>query len=115
MPLDSVELPRRLCVRLRVLPTYRQTHRMPPADVTPNHPLVSNVLPHLAFQVRLYPQPAERVRTLSFDPWKRRRGRVELREVCACSGQVLERCGGRERLEGYGREGGTRGDGRCGW
>lgn len=111
MPLDSVHLPCRLCVRLRVLPTYGQTHRMPLADITPNHPLVSNILPHLSFQIRLYPQPTERVRAFGFDPWKRRGRRVELREVCACSGQALERGGWRGRLEGYGREGGTRGDG----
>ena len=111
MPLDSVHLPRRLCVRLRVLPTYGQMHRMPPANVTPNHPLVSNILPHLAFQVCLYPQPTERVRALGFDPWKWRRRRVELREVCACSGQALERGGGRGWLESYGREGGTRRNG----
>jgi hypothetical protein len=90
MPLDSVELPRRLRIRLRVLTADWQTHRVPPADVAPDHPLVSNVLPHLAFQVRLYPQPTEWVCALGFDPWEWRRRRVELREVCACSGQALE-------------------------
>ena len=90
MPLDPVQLPRRPCVRLRVLPAYRQTHRVSPADVTPNHPLVSNVLPHLALQVRLYLQPAQRVRALSFDSRKRRRRRVELRQVCASSSKILQ-------------------------
>src|ERR1700760_1132636 len=86
MPLDSVELPRRLCIRLSVLPADGQTHRMPPADVAPDHPLVGNVLPHLAFQVRLYPQPTERICALGFHPWEWRGRRVKLREVCACSG-----------------------------
>jgi hypothetical protein len=90
MSLDSVELLRRPCVRLRVLPAYRQTHSVPLADVTPNHPLVSNVLPHLVFQVRLYPQPTEWVHALGLDPWQWRRRRIELREVCACPGQILK-------------------------
>jgi hypothetical protein len=90
MPLDSVEFSRRPCVCLRVLPAYRQTHRVSPADVTPDHALMSNILPHLTFQVSLYLQPAEWVRALGFDSWEWRRGCVELGKVCACSGQVLE-------------------------
>ena len=90
MSLDSVELLRRLCVRPRSLSAYGQTHRMPLADVTANHPMVSNVLPQFAFQVCLYPQPTEWVHSLGLDPWQWRRSRVELREVCACSSQVLK-------------------------
>ena len=90
MSLDSVELLRRLCVRPRSLPANRQTHRMPLAHVTANHPMVSNVFPHFAFQVRLYPQPTEWVHALGLDPWQRRGRRVELREVSACSDQVLK-------------------------
>jgi hypothetical protein len=90
MPLDPVEFSRRLCVRLRVLPANRQTHRMSLTNVAPDHALMSNILPHLAFQVRLYLQPAEWVRALGFDSWEWRRGCVELRKVCACSCQVLE-------------------------
>jgi hypothetical protein len=63
---------------------------MSPADVTPDHALMSNILPHLAFQVRLYLQPAEWVRVLRFDSWEWRRGCVELRKVAAGSDQVLE-------------------------
>lgn len=60
------------------------------ANVTPDHALMSNVLPHLAFQVRLYLQPAEWICTLGFNSWEWRRRCVELRKVFACSGQALE-------------------------
>ena len=90
IPFDSVKFSCRLCVRLSVLPAYRQSHRMSPADVTADHALMSNILPYLAFQVRLYLQPAEWVRALGFDPWEWRGSCVELRKVCACSGQALE-------------------------
>jgi hypothetical protein len=111
---DSVELPCRLCIRLRVLPTYRQTHRMPLANVTSDHPLVSNILPHLALQVRFYPQPAQRVRALGLGLRERRRRCVELCEVCTCAGQVLQEHGPRRGLEGGGRERCTRRGGRGG-
>ena len=51
-PLDLVELPRRLSIVLRVLPAHRQTLRMPPTNIAPNHPLVRNIFAHLTFQVR---------------------------------------------------------------
>ena len=90
MSLDSVELLRRLCVRLRSLSAHGQTNRMPLADVTANHPMVSNFLPHFTFQVRLYPQPMEWVRSLGLDPWQWQRRQVEPCEVCECPSQVLK-------------------------
>ena len=46
MPLDPVKLPRRPRIHLRILPAHRQTHRVPLADITPNHLLVRNNLVH---------------------------------------------------------------------
>ena len=114
MPLHSVELPRRPCIRLRVLSAHRETHRVPLADVAPDHSLVRNILPHLALQVCLDPQPAQRVHPLRFGPWERRGWRVELRKVGACAGQILEGRGWGRRLEGEGCERPTCGDGRGG-
>ena len=102
MPLHSVELPRRPCIRLRVLSAHREAHRVPLADVTPDHSLVRNILPHLALQVCLYPQPAQRVQPLRFGPWEGRGWRIELRKVGACPGQILEGRRWGRRLEGEG-------------
>jgi hypothetical protein len=90
MPLDPVKLSRRPRIRLRVLPAHRQTHRLPLADITPDHPLVRNILAHLALQVRFYPQPPQRVHALRFDPREGRRRRVDLREIRPCAGQIME-------------------------
>ena len=90
MSLNSVELLRRLCIRLHSLSTHGQTNRMPLADVTANHPMVSNFLPHFTFQVRFYPQPMEWVRSLGLDPWQWQRRQVEPCEVCECPSQVLK-------------------------
>jgi len=87
---------------------------VPLADVTPDHSLMRNILPHLAFQVCLYPQPAQRVRALRFGSWERRGWRVELRKVGACTGQILEGRRWGRRLEGEGCEGPAWGDGRGG-
>lgn len=52
-PVDPIELPRRLCVRLCILSSNRKTHSMPTTNVTTNHTLVSNVLQHLSSFLRL--------------------------------------------------------------
>ena len=103
MPFDPVKLPRRPRIRLRILPAHRQTHRVPLADITANHSLVRNILAHLALQIRFYPQPAQRVHALRFNPREWRRRRVDLREVRACAGQILEGRRGGCGLEGEGR------------
>lgn len=55
--LNTVELLRSLRVVLRILATHGKTHCMPTADVAADHPLVGDVLPNLALQLGLNPQP----------------------------------------------------------
>ena len=52
-PLDPIQLPRRLRIRLRILTTHRKMHRMSPPHITPNHPLMRDILPHLPPQLLL--------------------------------------------------------------
>jgi hypothetical protein len=81
MPLDPVKLRRRPHIRLRVLPAPVHSPAdpsVPLADITPDHPLVRNILAHLALQVRFDPQPAQQVRALRFDPLEEWRRYVEL-------------------------------------
>ena len=72
---------------------------MPLANIAANHALVSDVLPHLALQVRLNPQPAQRVHPLRLLSWEWRGRRVELREVRPGARQSLQRRRRRGRLE----------------
>ena len=51
-PLQPVEFPRRLCVGLCVLAPHWKSHGVPQPNVTSNHPLVHDVLPHLALELR---------------------------------------------------------------
>jgi hypothetical protein len=122
MPLDPVKFPGRPRIRLRVLPAHRQTHRVPLADITPDHPLVPNILAHLALQVSFYPQPAQRVHALRFDSREGRGWRVDLREVRPCAWQILEGRRGGRRPEGeggqrraWGYRGGGGGRKECGY
>ena len=99
------------------------------ADIATNHALVGNVLPHLAFQVRLNPQPTQRIHTARLLSREWRRRRVEFREVGPCARQSLQRSRRRGRLEcrrgewrawgdggrgGRGEEGGNGGQLCCG-
>jgi hypothetical protein len=51
VPLDSIKLLSCLRVVLRVLSSNRQTHSVSFSNITPNHPLMSDILPHLPFQL----------------------------------------------------------------
>lgn len=48
--LESVELFRCLRVALRILSPDRKVHSVSPADITPDHPLVTDVLPDFSPQ-----------------------------------------------------------------
>jgi hypothetical protein len=111
VPLDPVELPRRPGIRLCVLSAHRQTHRVSLADIAANHALVGDVLPHLALQVSLDPQPAQRIHPLRPLLRERWRWRIEPRKVHPRAWQSLQRRRWRGRLERGRGEWRTRGDG----
>ena len=90
MLLHSVELSCCPCIHLHVLSAHRETHHVPLADITPNHSLVHNILPHLMLQVCLYLQPAQLVHPLCFGPWEQQGWHIELHKVGTCIGQILE-------------------------
>lgn len=117
MSLDSIQLPSRPSIRLRILPAHWKTHRMPLPDIAPDHPLVRDILPHLSLQVRFDPQPTQRVRTFCFVPREWRGRHVQFFEVRAYARQALERrrrwwgwleCGRREGRAGRDGRGGRR-------
>ncbi|KAL7283352.1 hypothetical protein ACG7TL_002782 [Trametes sanguinea] len=103
VPLDPVELPRRLRVALRALAAHRKVHRVPAADVRADIALVRDVLAHLPAEVGLDLDLAERVRGHRL-ALARRRGGHGLRER---RGHVVGRG---ERLEGGGGRVGGRGE-----
>ena len=111
VPFDPVELPCRLRIRLCVLSAHGQTHRVSLANITADHALVGDILPHLPLQVRLDPQPAQRIHPFRPLLRKRRRRRIEPREVRPCARQSLQRRRRRGRLESGRGEWGTRGNG----
>ena len=111
MPLHPVEFPRRPGISLRILSTHGESHRVSLADVTANHTLVRDVLPHFALQIRLDPQPAQWVRSLRprlLEWWRRC---IESREVRPRAWQSLQRRRQRGRLERGRGKWRARGDG----
>ena len=114
VPLDPVELPRRPGIRLCVLSAHRQPHRVPLANVAANHALVGDVLPHLALQVRLDPQPAQRIHPLRLLSREWRGRRVELRKVRPGTRESLQWRRWRGRLECRRGERRAWRDGGCG-
>lgn len=57
---DPVELLRRLRIGLCILSSDGQTHRMPLPNITPDHPLVCNILPNNSSSLSFYLQVSER-------------------------------------------------------
>ena len=115
-PVDPVEFPRCFGIRLGILSSDRQTHRMSLPHITSDHPQMSNVLLHNSSRLRLDLQALERI-------WGTRQ-----RVLKSFSPDVLYRCKdkrfiihGRERHtaewrrgRGGGEERGKLGDlGRC--
>lgn len=99
--LDPVELLRCLGVGLRILTSDRKTHSVPPTDITANHTLVSDILPHFSLQLCLNPQllqpvcpPAHVIlNCLRVDGF----GWLWVNEVGRRSGICNLRCGSRRR------------------
>ena len=65
LPLNPVELPCRPRIRFRPLTPHRQMHGMPPPHITPNQPMMRNVLPHIPLQLSFNLQTLQRVQLLS--------------------------------------------------
>ena len=61
MSLDPVEFLRRLRIALRVLTSDWKMHGVSPANITSNHPLMSDVLPNLPPHLGFYLEILQRI------------------------------------------------------
>lgn len=63
---DPVEFLRRLCIGLCILSSDGQSHRMPLPNITPDHPLMCDVLPNNSSPLSLYLQVSKRFSASGF-------------------------------------------------
>ena len=61
IPIQLVKFPCRFSIRLSILSSNWQMHRMSPPNITPNHPLMCDILPDLPPKLWLDPQILQRV------------------------------------------------------